>query len=46
MVDNPAMLERELMTLLLASIRRYRMKPKFPGILTDGRLRTSPYRSC
>jgi pimeloyl-ACP methyl ester carboxylesterase len=33
------MLERELMTLMWAGIRGYRMEPKFPGILTDDELR-------
>ena len=38
-LDSPAMLEPELMTLMWAGIRGYRMEPKFPGILTDGELR-------
>jgi pimeloyl-ACP methyl ester carboxylesterase len=38
-LDSPAMLERELMTLMWAGSRGYRMEPKFPGILTDGELR-------
>jgi pimeloyl-ACP methyl ester carboxylesterase len=33
------MLERELMTLMWAGIRGYRMEPKFPGVLTDDELR-------
>jgi hypothetical protein len=39
-LDSPAMLERELMTLMWAGSRGYRMEPKFPGVLTDGELRT------
>jgi pimeloyl-ACP methyl ester carboxylesterase len=39
-LDSPAMLERELMTLMWAGSRGYRMEPKFPGILTDDELRT------
>jgi len=35
-LDSPAMLEPELMTLMWAGSRGYRMEPKFPGILTDG----------
>ena len=38
-LDNPVMLQRELMTALWAGSRGYRMEPKFPGILTDGELR-------
>ncbi len=38
-LDSPAMLERELMTLMWAGSRGFRMEPKFPGILTDGELR-------
>jgi pimeloyl-ACP methyl ester carboxylesterase len=37
-LDNPAMLEQKLMTLMWAGIRGYRMEPKFPGILADGQL--------
>src|ERR1700728_4142892 len=37
-LDHPALLERELMTLMWAGIRGYRMEPKFPGILTDDQL--------
>ncbi len=38
-LDSPAMLERELMTLMWAGSRGYRMEPKFPAILTDDELR-------
>jgi pimeloyl-ACP methyl ester carboxylesterase len=38
-LDSPAMLERELMTVMWAGSRGYRMEPKFPGILTDDQLR-------
>ncbi|HEY3870677.1 MAG TPA: alpha/beta hydrolase [Actinocrinis sp.] len=38
-LDNPTMLERELMTLMWAGIRGYRMEPKFPSVLTDDELR-------
>ena len=38
-LDNPVMLEPELMALMWAGIRGYRMEPKFPGILTDDELR-------
>src|SRR5277367_5102183 len=38
-LDNPVMLERELMTALWAGSRGYRMEPKFPGILSDDELR-------
>jgi pimeloyl-ACP methyl ester carboxylesterase len=38
-LDSPAMMERELMTLMWAGSRGYRMEPKFPGILTDDELR-------
>ena len=34
-LDSPVMLERELMTLMWAGSRGYRMEPKFPDILTD-----------
>jgi pimeloyl-ACP methyl ester carboxylesterase len=37
-LDNPAMLERDLMTLMWAGIRGYRMEPKFPGVLADDQL--------
>jgi pimeloyl-ACP methyl ester carboxylesterase len=33
------MVERELMTLMWAASRGYRMEPKFPAILTDDELR-------
>jgi pimeloyl-ACP methyl ester carboxylesterase len=36
------MLERELMTLMWAGIRGYRMEPKFPAILADEELRAIP----
>jgi pimeloyl-ACP methyl ester carboxylesterase len=38
-LDSPAMVEPELMTLMWAGIRGYRMEPKFPGVLTDDELR-------
>jgi pimeloyl-ACP methyl ester carboxylesterase len=38
-LDNPAMLQPELMKLMWAAIRGYRMEPKFPGILADDELR-------
>ena len=38
-LDSPAMLEPELMTLMWAAIRGYRMEPKFPGVFTDDELR-------
>jgi pimeloyl-ACP methyl ester carboxylesterase len=38
-LDNPAMLDRELITLMWAGIRGYRIEPKKPGILTDDELR-------
>jgi pimeloyl-ACP methyl ester carboxylesterase len=38
-LDSPAMMEPELMTLMWAAIRGYRMEPKFPGVLTDDELR-------
>src|SRR5580693_2352154 len=41
-LDNPALLEQELMTLMWAGIRGYRMEPKFPAILTDDQLRAIP----
>jgi pimeloyl-ACP methyl ester carboxylesterase len=37
-LDNPVMADRELMTLMWAGIRGYRMEPKFPAVLTDGEL--------
>jgi pimeloyl-ACP methyl ester carboxylesterase len=39
-LDSPAMMEPELMTLMWAGSRGYRMEPKFPGILTDDDLRS------
>jgi pimeloyl-ACP methyl ester carboxylesterase len=33
------MLDRELMTLMWAGSRGYRMEPKFPAVLTDDELR-------
>jgi pimeloyl-ACP methyl ester carboxylesterase len=38
-LDSPAMVDRELMTLMWAGSRGYRMEPKFPAILTDDELR-------
>ena len=38
-LDSPAMMEPELMTLMWAAIRGYRMEQKFPGVLTDDELR-------
>jgi pimeloyl-ACP methyl ester carboxylesterase len=38
-LDSPAMLQPELMTLMWAAIRGYRLEPKFPGVLTDDELR-------
>jgi pimeloyl-ACP methyl ester carboxylesterase len=38
-LDSPVMLERELMTLMWAGSRGFRMEPKFPADLTDGELR-------
>ena len=38
-LDSPVMLHQELMTLMWAGSRGYRMEPKFPGILTDDELR-------
>jgi len=38
-LDSPAMMEPELMTLMWAAIRGYRMEPKFPGVLTDDEFR-------
>src|SRR5580692_8201850 len=39
-LDSPAMLERELTTLIWAAIRGYHAEPKFPGVLSDDELRT------
>jgi pimeloyl-ACP methyl ester carboxylesterase len=41
-LDNPALLEQELMALMWAGIRGYRMEPKFPGVLTDDQLAAIP----
>jgi pimeloyl-ACP methyl ester carboxylesterase len=38
-LDSPAMVEPELMTLMWAAIRGYRIEQKFPGVLTDDELR-------
>jgi pimeloyl-ACP methyl ester carboxylesterase len=38
-LDSPVMLDRELMTLMWAGSRSYRMEPKFPAVLTDDELR-------
>jgi pimeloyl-ACP methyl ester carboxylesterase len=38
-LDEPGMLEPELMTLMWAGTRGYHAEPKFPGILTDAELR-------
>jgi len=38
-LDSPVMLERELMTLMWAGSRGFRMEPKFPAVLTDDELR-------
>jgi pimeloyl-ACP methyl ester carboxylesterase len=38
-LGSPAMLDRELMTLMWAGSRGFRMEPKFPGVLTDDELR-------
>jgi pimeloyl-ACP methyl ester carboxylesterase len=37
-LDNPAMLDQEMMNLMWAGIRSYRMERKFPALLTDGQL--------
>ncbi len=37
-LDNPAMLDQEMMDLMWAGIRSYRMERKFPALLTDGQL--------
>jgi len=39
LLDSPAMLEPELITLIWAAIRGYRMEPKFPAVLSDDELR-------
>ena len=41
-LDSPAMLEPELMTLMWAGSRGFRMEPKFPAVLTDDQLRVIP----
>jgi pimeloyl-ACP methyl ester carboxylesterase len=38
-LDNQAMLDQALMTLMWAGIRGYRAEPKFPAVLTDDQLR-------
>jgi pimeloyl-ACP methyl ester carboxylesterase len=38
-LDSPAMLEQDLISLIWAGSRGYRMEPKFPAILTDDELR-------
>jgi len=38
-LDSPAMLDPELMKLMWAGSRGYRMEPKFPAVLTDDELR-------
>src|SRR6202034_4916588 len=38
-LDSPAMLDRELMTLMWAGSHGFRMEPKFPAVLTDDELR-------
>ena len=38
-LDSPFMLERELIDLMWAGSRGFRMEPKFPGVLTDDELR-------
>jgi len=38
-LDSPAMLEPELISLMWAGSRGYRMEPKFPAVLTDDELR-------
>ena len=37
-LDSPVMLERDLVTLMWAGSRGFRMEPKFPAVLTDGEL--------
>ena len=37
-LDEPNMTERELVRLMWAGIRSYRMEPKFPAVLTDEQL--------
>ncbi|MBV9792737.1 MAG: alpha/beta fold hydrolase [Actinobacteria bacterium] len=38
-LDSPFMLERELLDLMWAGSRGFRMEPKFPAVLTDDQLR-------
>ncbi|MGH3256154.1 MAG: alpha/beta fold hydrolase [Streptosporangiaceae bacterium] len=38
-LGSPTMLEQELMTVMWAGSRGYRMEPKFPDVLTDDELR-------
>jgi len=38
-LDSPFMLEQELIKLMWAGSRGFRMEPKFPGVLTDDELR-------
>src|ERR1700761_8789546 len=38
-LDSPFMLEQELIRLMWAGSRGFRMEPKFPAVLTDGELR-------
>jgi pimeloyl-ACP methyl ester carboxylesterase len=38
-LDSPFMLERELIDLMWAGSRGFRMEPKFPAVLTDDELR-------
>ena len=39
-LDSPFMLERDLIDLMWAGSRGFRMEPKFPAVLTDDELRT------
>ena len=45
-LDSPAMLEPELMTLMWAAIRGYRMEPKFPGSSPTKSSARSTCRPC
>ncbi|HEX3750483.1 MAG TPA: alpha/beta fold hydrolase [Streptosporangiaceae bacterium] len=38
-LDSPIMLEQDLIKLMWAGSRGFRMEPKFPGVLTDDELR-------
>jgi pimeloyl-ACP methyl ester carboxylesterase len=38
-LDSPVMLEQELIKVMWAGSRGFRMEPKFPGVLTDDELR-------